>query len=712
MPRVEGSKFKRWLLAPLFVAGLYAAVGLLRPHPAEAQTSAALPNSVDSVNVSAAPGGKVVLRITLKEALASPPAGFTVNNPPRVALDLPNTTNNLGKNALEIGEGDVRSLNVVQAGNRTRLVMNLSRPLMYDTKVDGKNLVVTLQPSQGAAASTAATSKFAEAQPGGGQHSLRDIDFRRGPNGEGRVVVDLSDSNTGIDIRRQGKLVIVDFLNTALPHNLERRLDVGDFGTPVRLVDASSRDGNVRISVEPQGLWEHSAYQTDTQFILEVKPIKEDPNKLVQGSQPGYSGEKLSLNFQNVEIRSVLQVIADFTGLNIITSDTVQGNLTLRLKDVPWDQALDIILKSKNLDKRKNGNVVLIAPKDELAAREKLEFEAKQQIAELEPLVTESFKLKYQKAEDMQKVLGGTGGGTAGSQRILSKRGSAVIDPRSNTIFVQDVPSRLDELRRLISEIDVPVRQVLIEARIVIADDKFSRQLGTRFGVTAQRAGTSNNTGVSGDLGTSGDAAANGITGPNSNALNVNLPVVGAAGSLALTFLNLGTGPLVNVELSALEADNRGKVISSPRVITSDKQKAVIEQGTEIPYQQASSSGATNVSFKPAVLSLSVTPQITPDDKVIMDLEVKKDSVGQIFSGVPSIDTKKVTTQILVDNGETAVLGGIYEQENRLTTNKVPLLGDIPVLGYLFKSDNKTDNKTELLIFITPKIIKEGVAIR
>jgi len=710
MPRPEESNFKRALVGPLSFALLFAAVALLRPYPAQAQASAAAPNGVESVNVSAAPGGKVIVKITLKEALTSPPAAFTVNTPPRLALDLPNTTNDLGKNALEIGEGDLRSMNVIQAGNRTRLVMNLSRPVLYDTKLDGKDLLVTLQAAQGSAAATGTTAKFAEGKSGGTQHSLRDIDFRRGANGEGRIVVDLSDNNTGIDIRRQGKLVIVDFLNTALPSNLERRLDVADFGTPVRLIDTTSREGNVRISIEPQGLWEHSAYQTDTQFILEVKPIKEDPNKLVQGSQQGYSGEKLSLNFQNVEIRSVLQVIADFTGLNIITSDTVQGNLTLRLKDVPWDQALDIILKSKNLDKRKNGNVVLIAPKDELAAREKLEFESKQQITELEPLITESFKLKYQKAEEMQKILGA--GGAPGSSRILSKRGSAVVDGRSNTIFVQDVPSRLDELRRLINEIDVPVRQVLIEARIVIADETFSRQLGVRFGVQAQRSGGSNSTGVAGDLTGSGSAAANGITANTANSLAVSLPVIGAAGSLALTFLNLGTGPLVNVELSALEADNRGKVISSPRVITSDKQKAVIEQGTEIPYQQASSSGATNVSFKDAVLSLSVTPQITPDDKIIMDLEVKKDSVGQVFAGIPSIDTKKVTTQILVDNGETAVLGGIYEQTVRNDATKVPLLGDIPVLGALFRSTSKQDDKTELLIFITPKIIKESVAIR
>ena len=700
----------RWMATGIL--GVACVIGSSRAAWAQGETAQ---NGIEAVNVSSAPGGKVTVKITMKQPLTNPPAGFAVENPPRIALDLPNTVNNLGKNSLDVGEGDLRSMNVVQAGNRTRVVLNLAKQVAYDTKVDGNILQVTLQGSQ-AAAATGTSSQFAEVKPSSQQHGLRDVDFRRGNNGEGRIVVDMTDSTTGIDIRRQGQRLLVDFIGTNLPRNLERRLDVADFGTPVQTVDTASQGNNVRMTIEPRGLWEHSAYQTDTQFIIEVKQIREDPNKLVQGSQPGYSGEKLSLNFQNVEIRSVLQVIADFTGLNIITSDTVQGSLTLRLKDVPWDQALDIILKSKSLDKRKSGNVILIAPKDELAAREKLELESKQQIVDLEPLITETFRLKYQKAENLKKIFEGSGsgggGGGDGGRKILSKRGSAVLDPRTNTLFVQDVPGRLDEIRRLIGEIDVPTRQVLIEARIVIADDQFSRQLGARFGVSAQRIGTSNNTGTSGNFVDSGSVASGGITGPNPGNLNVNLPVAGAAGSLALTFLNLGSGPLINIELSALEADKRGKVVSSPRVITADQQEAFIEQGTEIPYLQASSSGATNVAFKPAVLSLKVKPQITPDDKVIMDLEVKKDSVGQIFAGIPSIDTKKVNTQILVENGETAVLGGIYEQTQRNDVTKVPFLGDIPVVGNLFKTTTRQNDKTELLIFITPKIIKDGVAIR
>ena len=700
----------RWMATGIL--GVACVIGSSRAAWAQGETAQ---NGIEAVNVSSAPGGKVTVKITMKQPLTNPPAGFAVENPPRIALDLPNTVNNLGKNSLDVGEGDLRSMNVVQAGNRTRVVLNLAKQVAYDTKVDGNILQVTLQGSQ-AAAATGTSSQFAEVKPSSQQHGLRDVDFRRGNNGEGRIVVDMTDRTTGIDIRRQGQRLLVDFIGTNLPRNLERRLDVADFGTPVQTVDTASQGNNVRMTIEPRGLWEHSAYQTDTQFIIEVKQIREDPNKLVQGSQPGYSGEKLSLNFQNVEIRSVLQVIADFTGLNIITSDTVQGSLTLRLKDVPWDQALDIILKSKSLDKRKSGNVILIAPKDELAAREKLELESKQQIVDLEPLITETFRLKYQKAENLKKIFEGSGsgggGGGDGGRKILSKRGSAVLDPRTNTLFVQDVPGRLDEIRRLIGEIDVPTRQVLIEARIVIADDQFSRQLGARFGVSAQRIGTSNNTGTSGNFVDSGSVASGGITGPNPGNLNVNLPVAGAAGSLALTFLNLGSGPLINIELSALEADKRGKVVSSPRVITADQQEAFIEQGTEIPYLQASSSGATNVAFKPAVLSLKVKPQITPDDKVIMDLEVKKDSVGQIFAGIPSIDTKKVNTQILVENGETAVLGGIYEQTQRNDVTKVPFLGDIPVVGNLFKTTTRQNDKTELLIFITPKIIKEGVAIR
>jgi len=484
--------------------------------------------------------------------------------------------------------------------------------------------------------------------------------------------------------------------------------------------------------IEPKGLWEHAAYQTVNRFILEIKPVQEDPNKLVQGSRGGYKGEKLSLNFQNVEVRAVLQVIADFTGLNIITSDTVGGNLTLRLKDVPWDQALDIILQSKGLSKRKNGNVVLIAPTDELAAKEKLALEANAQISDLEPLRTESFALSYAKADDLKKLLSDK------DQKILSKRGSATVDDRTNTLFVQDTSTRLEEARRLILQLDVPVRQVMIEARIVIADDKWGRSLGARFGTQSAFGSGNRNYGVSGSLVDTVSPLANNpvsrgsamLTNPGSGLgssvgpqgivpaggqpeqLNVNLPAIGAAGNLALSILNLGSGNLVNIELSALEADNRGKVVSSPRVITADKKKAIISQGTEIPYQTAAASGATTIAFKPAVLELSVTPRITPDDRIIMDLEVKKDSVGQVYANIPSIDTKKVTTQVLCDNGDTIVLGGIFEQTTRTTVEKVPVLGDIPVLGYLFKRTIKQDDKTELLIFVTPKIVKEALTVR
>jgi type IV pilus assembly protein PilQ len=687
-------------------------------------------NAVESVTFSQIQGGKILVKIGLKEPLAAPPQGFAVTNPPRIAIDLPDTANLTGRSQIEAGEGDLRSVSLVQTASRTRLVMNLTRNLTYTQALDGRQLVVTIDGSQApvgggavAVAPTGAPSLFAEAPLGtAARFNLRDVDFRRGNMGEGRVVVDLSSANIGIDIRQQGRQVVVDFINTNAPRSLVRRMDVGDFGTPVRFVDIFDQGGNARMVIEPRGIWEYSAYQTDTQFILEVKPVKEDPNKMVQSASPGYAGEKLSLNFQNVEVRAVLQVIADFTGLNIITSDTVGGNLTLRLKDVPWDQALDIILQAKGLSKRKNGNVVLIAPTDELAAKEKLALEAQNAVSDLEPVRTESFALSYARAVDLQALL------SSKDQRILSKRGSASVDERTNTLFIQDTGGRLEEARRLVLQLDVPVRQVLIEARIVIADDRWGRQLGARFGTQSAFNSNSYNFGVSGNLNDTVTPLANnplsrgssGLVGPGAvglpfgaqpEQLNVNLPALGAP-ALALSILNLGSGNLVNVELSALEADNRGKVVSSPRVITADKKKAVISQGTEIPYLTSSASGATTVQFKPAVLELSVTPRITPDDRIIMDLEVKKDAVGQVFFDIPSIDTKRVATQVLVDNGDTIVLGGIFEQTTRTTIEKVPFLGDVPYLGNLFKRTVKVDDKTELLIFVTPKIVKESMSVR
>lgn len=677
-------------------------------------------NSITSIDYTALQGGKVVLKVGLKQPLATQPAGFTINNPPRIALDFPNTANGLGKSTVNIGEGALRSVNVVQSGKRTRLVLNLSRNTPYDTTIEGNNVMIALEGVGPSATVATRTTHFPEAGTSVGGHSLRDVDFRRGKNGEGRIVVDLSDPNVGIDMRQQGKNLVIDLLNTSVPKNLERRMDVTDFGTPVLMVDTFAQGNNARIVVEPKGEWEHSAYQADRQFIVDIKPIVEDPSKLIRGKR--YTGDKLSLNFQNVEVRAVLQVIADFTGLNIITSDTVTGNLTLRLKDVPWDQALDIILQSRGLSMRKNGNVVWIAPTDELATKEKLELEAKQQILDLEPLHTETFHLRFQRADNFVKVL------TDEKQRILSKRGSAVIDPRTNTLFIQDTPSKMDEVRGLIAQVDVPVKQVMIESRIVEATDSFARNLGARLGIHDQ---TGNGWPVSSGGGTratvGGSFEDTGYhTGQISDTptvpqfLNVNMAAASVAGfnpgALAVTLFRSGASRFLNLELTALQSDGRGKIISNPRVVTSDQVEATIEQGTEIPYITPGS-GTANipaVAFKKATLSLKVKPQITPDDNVIMDLKVNKDAPDyqNITAGVPPINTKQISTQVLIENGGTVAIGGIYVQDESERITKVPLFGDIPVLGNLFKNTTKGDNKTELLIFVTPRIMKESLNLR
>jgi len=686
---------------------------------AQAQTPPAT-NSIEAIDVAGQQGGNILVRITLKEPLANPPAGFTINNPPRIAFDFPGTGNSLGKNSQEVGEGDLRLMNIVQAGDRTRVVMNLTKPLGYDTRLDGKVVVITLQGGGGSASTASAaptvSAHFAEAKANDNRHALRDISFRRGPNGEGRIIVDLSDNAVGIDLRQQGKNLLIEFQNTSLPKNLERRLDVLDFATPVQTIDAFTQDGNSRIAIEPKGQWEHSAYQTDNRFIVEIKPIVEDPTKLIQGSRVGYTGEKLSLNFQNVEVRAVLQVIADFTGFNFITSDTVGGNLTLRLKDVPWDQALDIILQTKGLDMRKNGNVVWIAPRDELATKEKLALESQAQIADLEPVRTESFQLNYQKADAIQKLVGDK------AQPILSKRGSAVVDARTNTLFVQDTPSRLEQVRALIKKIDIPVRQVLIEARIVEASDSFSRNLGARLGINDASNGSSllnssNRVLFGGNLTATAARTGQTTTSPTlDNFTNVNLPVPGTGGSapgvFSMVLFNEALTRFINMEVSALQADGKGKIISSPRVITADQIEATIEQGTQIPYQQATSSGATSVSFKSATLSLKVKPQITPDDNVLMELNIHKDSVSSLSLSPPAIDTKQITTSVLVQNGGTVVIGGIYTQTETDTTTKVPVLGDAPFVGFLFRNNAKSDNKSELLIFISPRIVKGNLTLR
>jgi type IV pilus assembly protein PilQ len=681
------------------------------------------PNSVEAFNVSQQ-SGKVIVKLTLKEPLKAQPGSFTVANPARIAFDLPNTLNGLGRNSQNIGEGELLSMNMVQAGERTRMVLNLRRTVGYDTQIDGKNLVIILAAAPVAsAASGAAVTHFVEAKAAD-THTVRDIDFRRGKAGEGRIVVDLSDSSTGIDIRAQGQNLVIDFFKTSLPDKLRRRLDVTDFGTPVQSVNTFSQGENVRMVIAPKGLWEHSAYQTDTQFVIEVKQIVPDPNKLAQGSKAGFSGEKLSLNFQNVEVRSVLNVIADFTDLNIITSDAVGGSLTLRLKDVPWDQALQIILDTRGLDMRKNGNVVWIAPRDELATKEKLTLESQQQIGELEAVRTESFALNYQKAAEVQALLSST------TQKILSKRGSAVVDARTNTVFVQDVPARLEEVRKLIAQIDVAVRQVMIEARIVEATDSFSRNLGARLGYNQALPGgdslgtnvlrTSLGPSLSNNAMQTSNAAGTATLATGTADImagqNVSLPANGIGGFnpgvISAILFNRGFTRFLTLELTALEADGKGKIISSPRVLTGDKVEAVIEQGTELPYQAATSSGATAVSFRKANLSLKVKPQITPDGNIIMTLDINKDSVGQVTAAGFAIDTKHVKTEVLVENGGTVVIGGIFSQDERTTATKVPLFGDIPVLGNLFKNTAKQDNKTELLVFITPRIMDDRLILR
>jgi len=672
-------------------------------------------------------GSNVIVKITLKNPVAKPPIGFSITSPSRIALDFASTANAIGKSVQEIGLGDVRNVNVVQAGDRSRLVFNLTRPLNYATAIEDNTVIVAIDGSGGPA--TAVNSSglpIQNVQAVTGKQAIRDIDFRRGVGGEGRIVVDLPSNQVAVDVKQQGQNIVVDFLKASLPEVLRRRLDVTDFGTPVSIVTATPQGDNVRLVIEPKGLWEHSAYQSDSQLVIEVKPIKEEPNKLAQGTQ-GYRGEKLSLNFQNVEVRAVLQVIADFTGLNIITSDTVSGNLTLRLKDVPWDQALDIVMQAKGLDMRKNGSVLWIAPKDELLTKEKLELEQKAQIAELEPLKTETYQLNYQKAESFKLVFGLDGSGD-GKNRILSKRGSAVIDPRTNQLFVTDITSKLEEIRKLVQKTDIASRQVLIEARIVEADDKFSKNLGAKLGFTDLRTLRGGTTGFQIAPNNSTRAAVTGnLTGVGeqtgqvkeegrgyNNSQFTNLPAAGIngldAGNLAISLFSAAANRFLNLELSALEADGKGKIISSPRVVTADQLKALIEQGTELPYQVATSSGATSIAFRKANLKLEVTPQITPDGNIVLDVDVNKDSVGQETRAGFAIDTKHVKTQVLVENGGTVVLGGIFQQVERDSVTKVPLFGDIPVLGHLFKSTARTNDKTELLIFITPKIVTDRLS--
>jgi len=672
------------------------------------------PNAIQSVTGSVQ-GGTEVIRIDLTEALTALPTGFTIQTPARIALDFPGVSNSMGRSAVDLNLGNLRSANVVQAGERTRVVLNLKASTTYSAQIQGKSLLITLAPVAVAAPSVVAAPAFAENR-NRDTLPLKDIDFRRGTDASGRIVVDLANNQVGVDIRQQGQTLVVEFLKTALPEGLRRRLDVSDFGTPVQSVTTSQFGDKVRMVVEPKGLWEHSAYQSDNQFVLEVRQQKVDESKLSQG--PGYTGEKLSLNFQNIETRSLLQVIADFTNFNIVTSDSVTGAVTLRLKDVPWDQALDIILQARGLGMRKTGNVLLIAPKDELAAKDKLDLESRNMIQSLEQVRTQDFKLNYAKADEIAKGLLGTG--APGSTKILSARGSVISETRTNQLFVTDIPSKLEQVQSLIAKLDIPVRQVLIEARIVEASDSFGKSLGVRLGGRPFTLNSSQNTQFGATYITpnipAGTAPRLGTNFGTTAGDFINLPGVGQSGFPAATFavslFNSSLTRLLNLEISAMEADGKGKIVSSPRIVTADQVKALIEQGTELPYQQATSSGATAIAFRKANLKLEVTPQITPEGNIILNVAVNKDSVGRATANGFAIDTKHIQTQVLVENGGTVVIGGIFEQNEREDETKVPFLGDLPGVGNLFKTRTRTANKSELLVFISPKVISNGAALR
>ncbi|MCW5222842.1 type IV pilus secretin PilQ [Verminephrobacter aporrectodeae subsp. tuberculatae] len=669
---------------------------------------------------SSVQSGVEILKIDFSDALAKPPTGFATQSPARIALDFQGVSNSTGKSVHEMNLGNLKSVNIVQTSGRTRVILNLKSPSSYHTDIQGKSLVLSLG-SAAAASSAAATPAANVSENESGEiSSLKDIDFRRGTDGSGRVIVNLASTQVGVDLQQQPKGIMIEFLHSSLPEGLRRRLDVSDFGTPVQTVTTTQSGERVRMLIESTGDWEHSAYQSDNQFVVEIRQKKVDLSKLTQG--PGYSGEKLSLNFQNIEVRSLLQVIADFTNFNIVTSDTVGGTLTLRLKDVPWDQALQIIMDARGLGMRKSGSVIWIAPKDEIDARIKKEFEAAQAIQRLEPLRTQAFQLNYAKAADLiTQLSAGGGGGGAQASRFLSERGSAISEPRTNQLFVTDTPGKLEEVRLLLANLDIPVRQVLIEARIVEARDSFGRSLGVRLGATDLRAnrGGDGGYGIGGNnrvaFGTSynnaiASSGAGGNTSTNGNFVNLpaSISTESSVGSFALSIFNAAANRFLNLELSAMEADGKGRIVSSPRIITADQTKALIEQGTEYPYSVTAPNGATTLAFKKAVLKLEVTPQITPEGSIILDLDVNKDSRGESTDQGVAIDTKHIKTQILIENGGTVVIGGIFEMEETNQESRIPFIGDIPVVGNLFKKRTKESTKREMLVFITPKVISDN----
>ncbi|HSD68876.1 MAG TPA: type IV pilus secretin PilQ [Woeseiaceae bacterium] len=686
-------------------------------------------NRLQDIQVQSLPGQRVELKLILS-GTAPEPLAFTIDNPARIALDLPDTTLGLSSRRRDVNLGPLDTVLAAEANGRTRVVLNLDSMVAYDTRRSGNTIFVTLGADAG---DTDVSTQFAGSAPAagasyasGGGRSINSVDFRRTEGGGGRVMVNLSEPSTTVDIREEGGRVVAIFKDTNLPSELMRRLDVTDFATPVTTVDTLKTNLDTRIIISAEGKYEQLAYQSDNEFAIEINPVAADAaatSNLFSESKE-YSGQRLTLNFQDIETRAVLQLLAETSGSNIVVSDTVQGNVTLRLRNVPWDQALDIVMTTKGLDMRQNGNVIIVAPAEEIAARETADLEAKQAITELEPLYSEFLQVNYAKASDLAALMGGD----ADKNSLLSERGSVAIDDRTNTLLVHDTAERLQNIRRLVATLDIPIRQVLIESRIVVVNDDFSRELGVRFGATAYNENSSDGATVISGTGGGTDTMINSIVdnlGTNgtifpielpqlTDRYNVNVPIGNPAGRFSLAVLE--TEYLVDLELTALQAEGRGEIVSTPRVITANQKEARIEQGVEIPYQESASSGATTTQFKKAVLSLTVTPQITPDNNIIMDLLVSKDNVGELTPSatggfVPSIDTRSVETQVLVRDGQTVVLGGIYETERRETVNKVPYLGDIPGLGVLFRSTSRVSNKAELLIFVTPRILTEGSSI-
>lgn len=709
-------------LLPVFAFAVVLATALVF-QPATAQEGS---NALEAVEVAALPGNQVQLRLRMSDT-APQPETFSTENPARIAIDLPNTRWAADSRRTEIGIGSVRNVMAAESQGKVRLVVNLSDMVEYSTRADGNSVFVTLGGGSASApvvavspdVATPVADKPREPAPPSGKEgevprsrAIEGIDFRRGESGEGRVVVALSDPRTVVDLKQEGDQIVLEFKDVQLPESLAQRYDVTDFATPVSTIDAMRRGRDARVVVRTSGKYEQLAYQADNQFTLEINEVKEEATPEEQREKE-YTGERLTLNFQDLEVRAFFSIIADLTGLNVVVSDSVSGNITLRLQNVPWDQAVDIVLRTKGLDMRENGNVILVAPAEEIAEMERIELAARQQAQELEPLRSEFIQINYAKASDLAALI------QSGQNSLLSDRGSITIDARTNTLLIRDTDTSLANIRRLIQVLDIPVKQVLIESRIVIANDNFNRELGARLGYSqyyfddGRRYVTSGTQSANTELNNSlSDALAgnsNTVTFPDDR-LNVNLPVGNPAGSFALSIL--GSGYLVDLELSALQAEGQGEVVSAPRIVTANQKQASIRQGVEIPYQESSASGATTTQFKEAVLQLTVTPQITPDERIIMDLIVNKDSVGQQVPSatggfVPSIDTREITTQVLVNNGDTVVLGGIYETTRETTASKVPLLGDIPGLGLLFRSTQNRSDKRELLIFVTPKILDD-----